>query len=564
MLFVVILPGLLVSAAMGQALQIVSTDPPEDATDVPLHQVVTFNLSKPTPTFGSGFTTKFTWSPTDSTVLTIFGHDFDDSNELTIVFFTLDHTPASDFAFFVYGVEAADGSTMTRPFALNYSTAAVRGTASVSGTVAFGERGLPGSAAGERLVGLIRTSLLDHPASGVSESAKFSDVAVGSFTEARLEAFDRATVRASSEATNASQADDLRRTVVLLLEQYDLNEERWQFTSAAVPDDGGTFSFDQVRDGAYFPVALNFADETGTTVGAYAFYDPDGDLEPDSTVVVGSDVSGIPMTLFPNRPFSVAGNLPFAHAVAARFAEDQVLVDLRVLSGPEFGLVFDDGSAMIWRYMFFSPSLSRITVVAVDPINFYTDTFSYSDPPPAAIPELIVDSDEALQIADDVAGNDFRAMYPGAEVGIFMQAGDLDLIERPYPGEVFWKIEYRSPDGFPEEARVIFVDIESGQVLPPSSVATEDETVRSFRLLQNYPNPFNPSTTIDFEIGTGGPVRLDLFDVLGRRLETLHDGILPSGWHSVTWTSGNRPSGVYLYRLESAGRRAMRSMTLLR
>jgi hypothetical protein len=78
------------------------------------------------------------------------------------------------------------------------------------------------------------------------------------------------------------------------------------------------------------------------------------------------------------------------------------------------------------------------------------------------------------------------------------------------------------------------------------------------RLLPPYPNPFNPAVTIPFTLSRGGRARLSIFDVTGRRIIILVDGILPEGHHAVRWNGRDtrgRPmaSGVYYIRLESAG-----------
>jgi hypothetical protein len=79
---------------------------------------------------------------------------------------------------------------------------------------------------------------------------------------------------------------------------------------------------------------------------------------------------------------------------------------------------------------------------------------------------------------------------------------------------------------------------------------------RPFALEQNQPNPFNPLTEIRFRLGLGGPVRLEVFDPMGRRVRVLSDGSLPAGETRVIWDgrdAGGRPvaAGVYLYRLET-------------
>ncbi len=70
-----------------------------------------------------------------------------------------------------------------------------------------------------------------------------------------------------------------------------------------------------------------------------------------------------------------------------------------------------------------------------------------------------------------------------------------------------------------------------------------------FALLQNYPNPFNAMTVIRYNISTESNVTTEIFDILGRRVETLVDDAQPAGKHTITWNAGDLPSGIYFYRI---------------
>jgi hypothetical protein len=86
----------------------------------------------------------------------------------------------------------------------------------------------------------------------------------------------------------------------------------------------------------------------------------------------------------------------------------------------------------------------------------------------------------------------------------------------------------------------------------------------SIQVGQNYPNPFNPSTVIPFELSADGHVNIQVFDMLGRPVRTLHDGALRSGRHSVTFDGSRLGSGVYLCRFSAFGRVVTVTMHLLR
>ena len=82
-------------------------------------------------------------------------------------------------------------------------------------------------------------------------------------------------------------------------------------------------------------------------------------------------------------------------------------------------------------------------------------------------------------------------------------------------------------------------------------------------LQQNYPNPFNPSTHVSFT-STGDQVQIKVFDMLGREVQTLVDGMLPAGDHDVVFDAEGLPAGTYYYRLQSGSFQQVKAMQLVK
>ncbi|HEX2866948.1 MAG TPA: alpha-amylase family glycosyl hydrolase [Ignavibacteriales bacterium] len=89
-------------------------------------------------------------------------------------------------------------------------------------------------------------------------------------------------------------------------------------------------------------------------------------------------------------------------------------------------------------------------------------------------------------------------------------------------------------------------------------------TPESFAMAQNYPNPFNPSTTIRYTIDKSGPVSLKVYDILGKEVEVLDEGIKNAGSYTATFNASRYASGIYICRLQSEGRAITMKMMLLK
>jgi hypothetical protein len=93
-----------------------------------------------------------------------------------------------------------------------------------------------------------------------------------------------------------------------------------------------------------------------------------------------------------------------------------------------------------------------------------------------------------------------------------------------------------------------------------------------YHLSNNYPNPFNPVTSIEYSIPGGStsvPVKLEVFDLLGRRIRLLVDDVQDSGFYRVTWDGRNErgeavASGVYVYILKAGSFSDSKRMVLIK
>lgn len=73
-----------------------------------------------------------------------------------------------------------------------------------------------------------------------------------------------------------------------------------------------------------------------------------------------------------------------------------------------------------------------------------------------------------------------------------------------------------------------------------------------FAVHEGYPNPFNPSTTINYDLPEPSRVSLVIYDVLGRKVIELENGMKEAGYHSSTWNANKVASGVYFARFTAA------------
>lgn len=113
----------------------------------------------------------------------------------------------------------------------------------------------------------------------------------------------------------------------------------------------------------------------------------------------------------------------------------------------------------------------------------------------------------------------------------------------------------------PEQTALPF---EENPALATGIETVEGEVPTRISLSQNFPNPFNPSTTFEYTLDRTMEVKVRVYDVLGRVVATLVDGVQPAATYRVTFDAGDLASGLYLYRLETPNQVITRRMVLLK
>ncbi|MCP4580459.1 MAG: T9SS type A sorting domain-containing protein [candidate division Zixibacteria bacterium] len=129
--------------------------------------------------------------------------------------------------------------------------------------------------------------------------------------------------------------------------------------------------------------------------------------------------------------------------------------------------------------------------------------------------------------------------------------------EVPYPLGLYWDGEYFHNVSSKAEYggdNVIY------QVSLAVDIEEEIAKPESIELAKAYPNPFNASTNINYSLAKPSSVRIDIYNILGRRVETVFDGYQLSGTYTINWRADDLPSGIYYARI--AGDKASQSIKL--
>ena len=163
--------------------------------------------------------------------------------------------------------------------------------------------------------------------------------------------------------------------------------------------------------------------------------------------------------------------------------------------------------------------------------------------------------------------------------GEFSKGGYTELTDLTVPfvrlqdlaeGAYYWQVRSRTVDGTSTSPYS-----ETGRFSTTASFSVNTEEApdaqlpNAFELGQNYPNPFNPTTTIEYRMAETAHATIKVYNMLGQVVKTLVNGTVPVGTHRIEWDatddSGTAVStGVYMYRMESGGVSAARTLVLMK
>jgi len=235
--------------------------------------------------------------------------------------------------------------------------------------------------------------------------------------------------------------------------------------------------------------------------------------------------------------------------------------DLRLYEGRTVYIAFRHAHSKDQdRILLSDIQITYVPTPPAPPTYTVSGTIKYGADNPVPIPEALLlltnTGVSGLPSYDILSGLQGEFTFPSVELGqyVLSTSGYFNTHQYNYVSEPMM-IE----DDNTSLSIVITSNTEGDAVVSPVSTA----------LRSNYPNPFNPTTTISFDMARSGRVCVEVFNIRGQRARVLVDGEYGAGSHTVVWNgddfSGRSVgSGVYFYRMTTAGYSSVRKMLLMK
>jgi len=113
-----------------------------------------------------------------------------------------------------------------------------------------------------------------------------------------------------------------------------------------------------------------------------------------------------------------------------------------------------------------------------------------------------------------------------------------------------------------------YLNLESGIVTISGATGINDpldnQIPSNYELFQNYPNPFNPATHIRFGLPGASLVEIDLFNVMGQKIDTILDEYKPAGYYTINFDASHLASGVYFFGMKAGEFKDVKKMVLMK
>lgn len=195
--------------------------------------------------------------------------------------------------------------------------------------------------------------------------------------------------------------------------------------------------------------------------------------------------------------------------------------------------------------------------------------------------EVFSDANKSITVniyPDDITKNITITLYnsAGTSVKTVSGVGDITLTHTP-TAKGFYKIKIKN-SSTSNPSQTVYVKATytgpktaSTASYPAKWGANEQEVQGDKGLLplkselyQNYPNPFNPSTTIRYAIAEEGQVSIKLYDMLGKEITTIMEGMRNPGVYDVEWNAEHLSSGLYFYKLQTGNYISTKKLILMK
>src|SRR5690606_42125612 len=100
--------------------------------------------------------------------------------------------------------------------------------------------------------------------------------------------------------------------------------------------------------------------------------------------------------------------------------------------------------------------------------------------------------------------------------------------------------------------------------IPTNILTNLSNAPQEYSLSQNYPNPFNPATMIEFSIPSESYIKLKVYDIMGREVSILAQGIHNEGIYRTAFDGSAMASGIYIYKIETENFNLSKKMILMK